>query len=117
MENVSTINTPTPLDGRALSQAIANFKVEFNKIRSELRDVQCENTVLKEKLAHWRSRCANVPQIDVPSLRRQVAYYCHPDRGGSTVVMSRLNFIFDYLTLLQKLEQPRNDEKKEGAVQ
>ena len=34
-----------------------------------------------------------------------MAYYCHPDRGGDNLLMSRLNNLFDLLETVQKAEQ------------
>ncbi len=34
---------------------------------------------------------------EIRPLRRQIVFYCHPDRGGDAILMRKLNAFFDAL--------------------
>ena len=102
MEGTPTIRrsgnrSAIPAHGRPLVETISKLNTEFSNMKNRLRDVQCENTSLRGELARWRSQYSKMPEIDFASLRRRVAYFCHPDRGGDADLMSRLNNLFDLL--------------------
>jgi hypothetical protein len=40
------------------------------------------------------------------ALRRQVAFHCHPDRGGDERLMQSLNALFDYLECSARAAEP-----------
>ena len=52
---------------------------------------------LKAELHTLRRFQRTLRTIDLPGLRRDVAFYCHPDRGGDGNVMRRVNLLFDSL--------------------
>lgn len=83
------------VDAASLTGAINNLGSEFVRLRSELQDAQCEILRLRRRLA--KAQPSTVPGLELSSLRRQVAYHCHPDRGGSHQLMSDLNTLFDLL--------------------
>jgi hypothetical protein len=47
-----------------------------------------------------------VGQMKLRALRRQVSFYCHPDRGGDDRVMQSLNALFDYLECSAREQEP-----------
>jgi hypothetical protein len=38
-----------------------------------------------------------IGELNLRSLRRQLSFYCHPDRGGDERLMKRVNALFDHL--------------------
>ncbi len=92
-------NTKSAVPGRthSLVDAIAKLQFEFSSMKTELLQANSENAKLKGDLAKWQS-CRDLPESEIASLRRRVAFYCHPDRGGDSDLMSRLNTLFDALT-------------------
>jgi regulator of replication initiation timing len=83
--------------GISLTETIGRLSTEFSNLKDELRDTKNENDRLRHELARWRSQCRSAPLSDTAALRRHVAFYCHPDRGGDTELMSTLNALFDFL--------------------
>jgi hypothetical protein len=81
----------------SLGDTIESIHVQLCSIRNELRQALRENSGLKQQVAGWRSRERKMADIDLATLRRRVAFYCHPDRGGDAELMSRLNALFDVL--------------------
>jgi hypothetical protein len=81
----------------SLGETIASLCVEFRNVRDELESTLRENQALKRELHGWRRRHRSLTTTDVGRLRRHVAYYCHPDRGGDAGLMSTLNALFDEL--------------------
>jgi hypothetical protein len=92
----------TTPDGAKLSGAITNLGAEFIRLRSQLDEARSEIVRLRRKLA-TRQAPELVSGVEIGSLRRQVAYYCHPDRGGDHGLMSSLNTLFD---MLESCQQP-----------
>ncbi len=58
----------------------------IDKLKTELRIARLEIQRLT----------LDVP-FDVVTLRRKIAFYCHPDRGGDADVMRNVNALFDAL--------------------
>ncbi|MBW2277116.1 MAG: hypothetical protein JRF63_06465, partial [Deltaproteobacteria bacterium] len=81
----------------SLSTTIGRLRSEFSSLRNELSDTKRENNALRSELDLWRSKYQALRGSDMASLRRNVSFYCHPDRGGNTELMSRLNALFDFL--------------------
>jgi len=81
----------------SLSDTIGRLRSEFTSLRHELRDAKSENCRLRREIDRWRARFRPLGADDIASLRRSVAFYCHPDRGGNGELMSRLNALFDVL--------------------
>jgi hypothetical protein len=44
-----------------------------------------------------RERPARFGTMSLHELRRRLAFYCHPDRGGDQRLMQSINVLFDYL--------------------
>ena len=86
-----------------LIDAIANVHVEFAQMRNELSAAQREIARLRRKLSQ-RRQSQPAPDLDLASLRRNVAFYCHPDRSGDGDLMRRLNVLFDYLESSQECQ-------------
>jgi hypothetical protein len=89
-----------PLYSPSIAETIAKLGVEFSNMKSKLRAAHCEITRLKNELTRHRPGHQVAPRINLATLRRRVAYYCHPDRGGDTELMARLNTLFDFLDTL-----------------
>ena len=89
MESLSASNS--------LVDTIAELGAEFSSLRVNLRIARGEIARLEGELARLRPIRRAMPELDYASLRRRVAYHCHPDRGGSADLMSRLNALFDFL--------------------
>ena len=70
-----------------LRDAIAGVHDKMSSLQEELREAHDELATLKNGLA----------ATNIGSLRREVAFYCHPDRGGNGLLMRRLNVLFDFL--------------------
>jgi hypothetical protein len=116
MEGTITINSVRPTRGNPLSETIAKFRSEFSNMKNELHDMRSKNAALEEKLAEWRSQYVAMSESDLPSLRRQVAYYCHPDRNGDASLMSRLNTLFDFLTSMGHSKDLCYEDARKGEV-
>jgi len=82
----------------SLADSIGFLHDQFHALRRELEDVRGENSRLRQEVAVWRAQFRSLPVKEVAQLRRNVAYYCHPDRGGDADVMCKLNALFDFLT-------------------
>ncbi len=100
MEAAANIRSVVPGRRHSLVEAVAKLQFEFSSMKTELRHAHSENTRLKGDLSRWRSRCRAMPESDIASLRRRVAFYCHPDRGGDDDLMSRMNTLFDFLAFM-----------------
>ena len=80
-------NQPAPL-----RDVIAGVHSRLETLRGELREAREEIKSLRGRLA-----TNSIPQAELGSIRRQVSFYCHPDRGGNGLLMRRLNALFDIL--------------------
>jgi hypothetical protein len=69
---------------KTLAEAVAGLRAELDRTRAQLRHAQ---EIPKMKFS----------ADQLTSLRRRVAFYCHPDRGGDVVLMRDLNTLFDVL--------------------
>jgi len=86
-----------PLGRPSLVESIAGLGAKFLAIRDELQNARIEIAKLKNKLAQLRNQREVLPVSDVAVLRRRIAYYCHPDRGGDVGLMREINILFDAL--------------------
>lgn len=80
-----------------LGAAIAQVKSELSQMRDELQAARAEVARLKRTLGWRTTHEHNFSQTNIRRLRREVALYCHPDRGGDLDVMRRVNSLFDDL--------------------
>ncbi len=88
-----------------LRDAIAGVHNKLFDLKAELREAHQKIAVLKQELATNRPDFRTMPESNLSGLRRDVAFYCHPDRGGNDLLMRRLNVLFDYLR--DTLDQPQ----------
>ena len=79
-----------------LRDVIAGVHDKLSSLQEELRDAHEEIATLKDELS-TSTESRTIPQVDLGALRREVAFYCHPDRGGNGLLMRRLNVLFDHL--------------------
>ena len=96
MELAAKIETLFPLQQPSLTETIGKLWSEFSSMKQQLQQAHREINRLKNELSKTPGHRAK-PELDLASLRRRVAFYCHPDRGGDTALMSALNGLFDYL--------------------
>ncbi len=83
--------------GSSLLTTITRLAAELTDLKSQLRQARLDVSRLSLMLARTRNRPRPVDPGELEGLRRRVAYYCHPDRGGDGELMSRLNRLFDAL--------------------
>lgn len=95
-------------DAPSLGETITRLGTEFLHMKSSLREAKSEIARLRGELARLRLPRRRLPKADMASLRRQVAYHCHPDRGGDAELMSNLNTLFDFL---ENLEASQGEKK------
>jgi hypothetical protein len=95
-QGLTTIDASTAR-GCSLAETIGRLRSEFSSLKDELRHTKGENDRLRQELVRWRSQCRSSPVSNTAALRRHVAFYCHPDRGGDGELMSTLNALFDFL--------------------
>lgn len=100
MEAIAITSGSRSRRGQSLSDAICSLRSEFSRMEDELRTTRSENSRLRGELARWRRRYRPQQKMDLAGLRRRVAFYCHPDRGGDAELMSRLNTLFDMLAAM-----------------
>ena len=81
----------------SLIDAVTSVHTEFAHLKDELDAAHREIARLEQELILRRPRPNPIGDLDLPSLRRHVAFYCHPDRSGNGDLMRRLNVLFDYL--------------------
>jgi hypothetical protein len=81
---------------------IASFHGQFVQMQVELDAARREIARLKKSLAERGATPLALPETNLSSLRRGVAFYCHPDRSGDGELMRRLNVLFDYLECSQQ---------------
>ncbi len=93
----TTRNNTSPAGHSSIADMVTRLRVDLSSMRRELLDARCENARLRRELARLRARGEVSSEFNLPSLRREVAFQCHPDRGGSNSLMSRLNTFFDHL--------------------
>ena len=79
------------------------MRLQYDLMKDELGDANDELARVRNKLAWFRarSRALDVPHLG--KLRREVAFHCHPDRGGDAEVMSKVNTLFDLLQRSREL--------------
>jgi len=80
-----------------LSDTIADLRERFTSLQDEIDDLREENDALRGELERGSFEARQLQSVDLRALRRRVALYCHPDRGGSNQVMCDLNVLFDAL--------------------
>jgi hypothetical protein len=96
MEGIAALRKLIPIQ-RPLAETITRLREEFAIMQQKLRDTQSENSKLKGQIAKLESGYDVLSDVDIAALRRRVAYYCHPDRGGDNELMSKVNTLFDSL--------------------
>lgn len=101
MQLAATITSTELAESPSLGETITRLGTEFLHMKTSLREAQCEIARLRGELARLRFPKRRMPNADVAALRRQVAYHCHPDRGGDPELMSNLNTLFDFLERLE----------------
>jgi hypothetical protein len=106
-----------PIRPSTLVDTIAELKREFTRIQDELREARGEISRLRRKLGRRRLLSRAVSEIDIESLRRKVACFCHPDRGGDNELMSTINMLLDLFEVDESGEDRLADirEEREAA--
>jgi hypothetical protein len=100
--NTAQTNNLTPSAGsHSLRDAITSVHVEFSQLRRELREASRTIARLEQQLADQRWCSRAVSELDLASLRRGLAFHCHPDRGGDPSLMKNINALFDVLSTMR----------------
>ena len=81
----------------SLVEAVADVRNELRCVAHVLEETLRENDLLRAQLASQ----LELPAIDLDRLRRKIILRCHPDHGGSTLVMQEVIRLFDFLTKLK----------------
>ena len=115
MDNAASMGTTYTNQRSQLAATIERFRSEFSCIRSELQLARTENSQLRREIAFLRTQCKTIPNTDISSLRRGVAYYCHPDRGGDASLMAKLNTLFDMISSIQTTNSNANQCDSQGV--
>ena len=84
------------LQERALG-AVSQIRTQFASMRAELEEARYVVACLQSDSRHQRAKQREVNDVPVATLRRQIAYRLHPDRGGDAEIMARLNALFDLI--------------------
>ena len=105
MHYTTTSPTQSSTSGPSLAGAIGELHSQFAVIQEELRFAHTELDRLRGVLFTWQAHFEKLPCLNLSSLRRHAAFYCHPDRGGNVELMSGLNVLFDILEHSQKLSE------------
>ncbi len=81
--------------------AVSRVREKLASMRAELDESREDVSRLTGEVRFRRSQQRRVREVAVGSLRRRLAYRFHPDRGGDTELMSRLNLLLDVVESLQ----------------
>jgi hypothetical protein len=92
-EAKSALDDVAPLDEceNQEGKAMPNIVTMIDKLKAELQTARLEIQRLTNKPLELDV------SFSVAALRRKVAFYCHPDRGGDSHVMEDVNVLFDAL--------------------
>lgn len=80
-----------------LSETVGAFCRDMLRMRTELDEAHEEIVRLRQELAVRQGNPPDVAGNELRSLRRQISFHCHPDRGGDDKLMRRVNELFDHL--------------------
>ena len=94
MSHATVVRQPEALAGSSLSETVGAFCKDVARMRSEIHAANKEIARLRKKLA---VRDTKIQKPNFRALRRQISFYCHPDRGGDDNLMRRVNLLFYYL--------------------
>jgi hypothetical protein len=93
--NATAAQRNVVVSGPSLVESISSFVREFRQLKTELQSALHQAAALRREVDGWRSRHRQLSRVDVPALRRRLAFHYHPDRGGDAELMSTLNAFFD----------------------
>lgn len=110
---VTTNTTGAANLGRSLVDTISTLHADFRMIKGELAAAQQEIARLNRKLDNYEESAETLCALELTSLRRQVAYHCHPDRGGDSALMGRMNALFDMLQAAQTMARTAQIEDEQ----
>jgi hypothetical protein len=75
------------------------------QLRNQLREAHREISRLKKELRQATGPHLAIDRTKLRTLRRQVAFHCHPDRGGDERLMQHMNALFDSLECSEWTEE------------
>lgn len=101
MESIQRYDRYEPAAAASLTSVIARVHQDMLDLKQQLDEAHMEIGRLRQQLTGRRGE--RLPNLDVElrPLRRQVAFHCHPDRGGDDALLKRLNALFDTLEALE----------------
>jgi hypothetical protein len=88
-----------PAGEKSVDDAVNSLRGRFEYMEKKLAQANNEIAQLNEELSRYRThgRPARVQVSDFGWLRRRIAHFLHPDRGGDNELMARLNALLDYV--------------------
>ncbi len=110
MDNGNAAITTGRTEGGSLLDAIRNLREEFSSMKGELYDAQRELVRLRREVQYWRANGRSSSELNLASLRRELAFTCHPDRGGDGSLMCRVNVLFDHLERNRRLYEELSED-------
>jgi hypothetical protein len=99
MQSIGTKNK-SHAGSRSIVDTITHLHREFANMKSELTGAHSEISRLQGELVNMTTHVQQFVDLDFAGLRREAAFYCHPDRGGNSSLMCKLNVLFDLLELV-----------------
>jgi hypothetical protein len=84
------------------AQRAGELRESFARLDAQAVAAEREIERLQDALEMLRLRCEAALPGNLGALRRQLAFQCHPDRGGDPALMSKLNALFDGLLGLER---------------
>ncbi len=99
-----------------LIETITELKREFGRMQEELREKDAEIERLKCRLEKRTPVSQAVSEVDIESVRRKIASFCHPDRGGDTELMSTVNMLLDLFDEQESGPEQLVNSRQAGGV-
>ncbi len=82
-------------DFPSLLEDIGRLRRDLTAMKDELSRARAEIARLEDEVSRGIPKPAL--SVSLGELRRQVSFFCHPDRGGDVALMAQLNALFDEL--------------------
>ena len=99
-----------------LIETITELKREFGRMQEELRDKDVEIERLKHQLKKRPVVSQAASEVDIESVRRKIASFCHPDRGGDNELMSTVNMLLDLFDEEESAAERLVNSRQAGGV-
>ena len=97
LQRVGAYRPPSTAGFPSLTETVGEFCRDIVRLKDELRESRLEVGRLQRELAAGKGPSPRTPGSGLNAMRREISFYCHPDRGGDNELMQRVNALFDYL--------------------